>query len=203
VTAQPTTTRGRPRRPETDSAINAATRQLLVSVGYGDLTMEGVAKRAGVGKPTVYRRHASKASLVAAALVDTLATVNPSPPDTGDANADLRLLLGNLAEALTSSDFGRAITEIVSPAARDGDLAGACQTAIGERRILIRTIFERAAFGNSLVSVDVETAIDMALGAIYFRHLITHERIDDDFIAGLVDSLIAPIERSTAAHQVS
>ena len=185
-----TSARGRPRRLETDAAINAATRALLVDVGYGELTIEGVAKRAGVGKPTVYRRHDSKASLVAAALIETLEMANPEPPDTGDVNADVQLLLGNLAVALSSTDFGRAITEIVSPASREAHLAELFQAAIDERRGLIRTLFERAQAHDLLVPVDVELAIDMALGAIYFRHLMSHQPIDAGFIADLVDSLV-------------
>lgn len=49
--------RGRPARPETEQAsaiIDAATR-LMLSCGYAAMTMEAVAKEAGVAKKTVYR----------------------------------------------------------------------------------------------------------------------------------------------------
>lgn len=183
---------GRPRRAEIDEAVLAATRALLVDVGYGELTIEAVARRAGVGKPTVYRRHGSKASLVAAALIGTLDSVNPAPPDTGDVKADVRLLLGNLAEALTTTDFGPAVTDVVSPAARDEELAEVFRAALERRRTVIRLLLERARSQRRLVAQDVETAIDMALGAIYFRHLISHDVIDTAFIEGLVDSIVRP-----------
>lgn len=182
---------GRPRRAATDAAITAATRRLLVEVGYSGLTIEAVATTAGVGKPTVYRRHRSKASLVAAALLDTLAAANPVAPDSGDVVADARELLGNLARALRSTDFGRAITEIVSPAAREAELADLFRDASAERRALIHDVLSRAAEQHRLIPTDVDTAIDMALGAIYFRHLISHGPINDSFVDGVVASIVA------------
>ncbi|MCB0998112.1 MAG: TetR/AcrR family transcriptional regulator [Acidimicrobiales bacterium] len=186
------TRRGRPRRAETDEAVNAATRRLLAEVGYGDLTVEAVAKLAGVGKPTVYRRHGSKAELVAAALLDELRTANPTAPTSGDVAADARELLGNLATLLSTTDFGRAITEIVSPANREAHLADLFDTIVGQRRELIRSVMRRADEQHRLLATDVETAIDLALGAIYFRHLISHDSLDTAFVTAVVASVIAP-----------
>lgn len=55
---------GRPRDPRTDELILAATRELLAETGYNRVGMEAVARRAGVTRPTVYRRWPSKAHLV-------------------------------------------------------------------------------------------------------------------------------------------
>lgn len=188
--ANPTSgTRGRPRRVETDRVIHTAARELLAESGYGELTIEGVARRAKVGKPTVYRRYDSKASLVAAALLETLEEANPKAPDTGDSAADARELLGNLAAAL-AAEFGQAVIEIISPAARDTHLAELFRVATEDRRHLIRAVLTRAADQNQLVPTDVEVAIDLALGAVYFRHLVTHEPIDSAFIDTVVASLI-------------
>ncbi len=187
--------RGRPRRVATDAAIHAATRSLLADVGYGELTIEGVARLAGVGKPTIYRRHDSKASLVAAALVETLEDVNPAVSDTGDAAADLRGLLGNLAVAL-GTDFGRAMREIVSPAARDEHLAELFEAATADRRTLIRSVMQRADSDGRLLVDDPETAIDLALGAIYFRHLITRDPVDGRFLDGVVSAVVSSPARS-------
>jgi AcrR family transcriptional regulator len=181
---------GRPRSPETDAAIVAATRRLLAEGGYDALSIEAVAREAGVGRPTVYRRHRDKASLVAAAVADTLAAVNPAPPDSGDPADDLRRVLDNLVGALTTTDFGAAITEIVSPSARHPDLAELCRAAVEQRRALMRTVLARAEEAGRLRPPGVETAIDLALGAIYFRLLISGAPLTQRFVADLVDSIV-------------
>ncbi len=59
-----TTAPGRPRDRRIDGAVLAATADLLVEVGYADLTVAAVAERAGTTKPAIYRRWRSKAHLV-------------------------------------------------------------------------------------------------------------------------------------------
>lgn len=190
MTASVPPARGRPRRTATDAAINAATRRLLHEEGYAALTIEGVARRAGVGKPTVYRRHDSKASLVSAALREPLESVNPQAPDTGDVAADLRLVLENLGSVLASTDFGDALVEIMAPARRDPELDALFRVATSQRRIVIRSVMGRVADAGRLGPSDVETAIDMVLGAVYFRFLFTRQEIDEAFVGDLVASVV-------------
>lgn len=60
--------RGRPRRAGADDEILAVARTMLAERGYGDLTVDAIAERAGVAKTTVYRRWPSKGALIAAAI---------------------------------------------------------------------------------------------------------------------------------------
>src|SRR4051794_40193012 len=80
-------TRGRPRDAQIDSGILEATRALLLEVGYAGVGMESVAARAGVGKPTVYRRYSTKAALVYEAVFGKTKVLDI--PDSGDLRADL------------------------------------------------------------------------------------------------------------------
>jgi len=78
-------TRGRPRDPEVTAAILDAAARMLGDVGYARMSIEAVAKAAGVGKTAIYRRYRDKAALAAAAMArlrrpDALL-------DTGDARA--------------------------------------------------------------------------------------------------------------------
>jgi AcrR family transcriptional regulator len=59
---------GRPRDPAVDTAILRATASRLVSDGYTRMTIGDIAADAGVTRPTVYRRWASKYDLVVDAL---------------------------------------------------------------------------------------------------------------------------------------
>jgi hypothetical protein len=83
------------------------------------------------------------------------------------------------------------MTEIVSAASRETHLAELFSVIVSQRRELIRGVMRRAADEHRLISTDIETAIDLALGAIYFRHLISHAALDDAYVADVVDSVIA------------
>src|SRR6476469_2026219 len=89
--------RGRPRSQANDDAILEAAVQLLGEVGFSRLSMEGVAAAAGVSKPTLYLRYASKAELVAAAF--TAVRMGAAPALTGDLRADLVAQLHHLRVA--------------------------------------------------------------------------------------------------------
>jgi AcrR family transcriptional regulator len=77
----------RTRDPAVDRAIEAATLRLLSTAGFAGMTVEAVAAEAGVGKPAIYRRHADKPSLVAAAVRTQLPSLEV--PDLGDTRAEL------------------------------------------------------------------------------------------------------------------
>ncbi len=88
--------RGRPRSPENDGAILDAAAALLREQGFARMSMEGVAAAAGVSKPTLYLRYASKAELVVAVLVHL--RIGGAPDLTGDLRADLIAQLQHLRE---------------------------------------------------------------------------------------------------------
>jgi AcrR family transcriptional regulator len=89
VTVERQTAVGRPRDPEKDIAVVQATRELLVEAGYQGTTVVAIARRAGVGAPTIYRRWPSKELLVEEAAFGH-AQAAPLPPSTGDLRTDLR-----------------------------------------------------------------------------------------------------------------
>src|SRR2546425_10207315 len=78
MTDTATVHRGRPRSAEADAAIRQATVDLLVAEGYANLTMSGVAARAGVSTATLYRRWSSKVELGVGVLT-ARAGENPLP----------------------------------------------------------------------------------------------------------------------------
>ena len=78
---------GRPRSARVDDSILAAARAELAEHGYARMSVDGVAARAGVSKPTVYLRHRTKAELATAAIASM--RVQPRPAPTDDVRADL------------------------------------------------------------------------------------------------------------------
>jgi AcrR family transcriptional regulator len=85
----------RPRRTKAavEAAITEAVRAELAERGYAALTFEGVARRAQVSKPVLYRRHPSRFSLVQATLRERAEALYTEPPRTGSLRTDLMLWL--------------------------------------------------------------------------------------------------------------
>src|SRR5919204_5612287 len=83
--------RGRPRSAAVDEAILEAALAEMAEQGYARMSVDAVASRAGVSKPTLYLRHPSKAALATAAVASLRSSPRPEP--TGDTRADLVALL--------------------------------------------------------------------------------------------------------------
>ena len=85
---------------EVTEAITDAFFEELADVGYGRLSIDAVARRAGVGKAAIYRRWKSKLDLTVA-LISDVAVRAIDVPDTGTLLDDVREYLNRGREALT------------------------------------------------------------------------------------------------------
>ena len=187
--------RGRPRSPEADDAIRAATVDLLTTEGYANLTMSGVAAEAGVSTATLYRRWRSKLDLV----VDVLgARAEETPvPDTGSLEGDCRAVLHALVDKVRTSQMTPLMAGLVGEIGRNPELANALRThLIGPRRTALHEVFARAANrGEVRPDVDASVAADLLFGPMYHRMLITGEPVTTrvaDVLADLVIRAVAP-----------
>src|SRR3954471_12231279 len=86
-------------RDDLTEAIRDAVLEELAAQGYGRLSIEGVARRAGGGKTTIYRRWNSKLQMVID-VVSAVAIQAMETPDTGSLSGDLRAMLGVASVAL-------------------------------------------------------------------------------------------------------
>src|SRR4051794_19069285 len=95
--------RGRPRDPRRDESIYGAVLELLAEVGFDRMSLDAVASRAGVSKPTIYRRCPDgKAALVAAAIAFHH-DAKPSAPDTGSLRGDLLAMVRLMSEQMVEN----------------------------------------------------------------------------------------------------
>src|SRR3954462_4431610 len=109
---------GRPRDASLHAAILEAVRELLMESSYAELSMDGVAVRAQVGKKTLYRRWASKAPLVAEAVLDAYGRGGSfTVPDTGDLRAALRRWRIEHGEFISEPANAKLIRALVAAAA--------------------------------------------------------------------------------------
>jgi AcrR family transcriptional regulator len=184
---------GRPRSTEADQAIRAATVDLLATVGYANLTMSGVASRAGVSTATLYRRWRSKLDLV----VDVLAVrAEESPvPDTGSLEGDCRALLQNLVEKARSTQITPLMAGLVGEIGRNAELAQALRTSLfAPRRAALAEVFARAQARRELrEGVDTDLAGDLLFGPLYQRLLFTGTPVTPKIADELVDLVLLAI----------
>src|SRR6202020_1073962 len=112
---------GRPRDPRIDAAILTATADLLVQIGYSNLTLAAIAERAGTTKAALYRRWSSKAELVHEAAFPATPATLPRP--TGTIAADVRAMLEAARDLFTSPVVRAALSGLVADAASDPALS--------------------------------------------------------------------------------
>jgi AcrR family transcriptional regulator len=117
MTSSPTQL-GRPRNPAKDVAVLAATRELLVEVGYQGTTVVAIARRAGVGAPTIYRRWPTKESLVEDAAFGHPQPA-PMPEPTGDLRADLKAWVATFLDFLADPVTRAALPGLLAIYHRD------------------------------------------------------------------------------------
>ena len=181
---------GRPREERADRAIIDATLALMAERGVDDLRMDEVADRAGVGKATIYRRYRSKDELVTAAVAALVGEI--AVPDTGSTEADLLTLMRDAVKVYAGSTAARAMPSLVAAMHRDPGLARAVREGfLATRRAALADVLERAiARGDLCRDLELELALDVLAGPLFYRLLVTGGPIDDDLAQGVVDLVL-------------
>ena len=182
-------TPGRPRDPGRDDVILAATLELLAEEGFAEMSIEGVAQRAGVGKPTVYRRWPSKTALVIDALERHASTVDL--PDGATTRERLTALMTGLARSMRTGPAGRIMAGMVAEIQRDPELAEVFRDAFiaRRRRLVFAVLREGVERGELRPDLDIELAADQLAGPCVMRRLVTGGSLGDAVAPKLVGYL--------------
>ena len=179
--------RGRPRSPETRAKILKAAYEMLNEVGFIDLTIEGVAAKAGVGKPTIYRRWKTKAALAMDAFLEF---VNPELafPDTGTVKEDYREQMHKIVK-LMNSPRGEVLASVIGCGQADEELIVVYRDNwLTPRRKDAKRILQRGIERGELrEDIDEEIAIDALYSPLFYRLLLKHQPLTDKFVNELVD----------------
>lgn len=183
---------GRPRSTAAGShaAIMDAVHTLLQQTSVRDLTMEAVARQAGVGKPTLYKWWPSKAALVFAMFHERLAQ-EALPSQAGSAEAALRERVRGLVRALNGL-FGKVMAELIAEGQSDpAVLKDLYERHVSARREVTRAEIERGkAQGELAPDVDPELLMDELFGAVYYRHLLRSGPLTEEYADRLVDQAL-------------
>ena len=185
--------RGRPRDPEADRAILAAAADLLGTSGFGGLTMEAVAERAGVSKATVYRRHPCRQDLLHAVCQQFAPPVG-GLPDTGDTRRDLAEVLERLAASLSDSEPGRVVPALLAASAVEPEARAAIARFAAGRRSVVREVVERGvARGDLPEGTSHEVLADLLVGAVLYRTLVRGEPVGPALVEAYLGAALPTI----------
>jgi AcrR family transcriptional regulator len=182
---------GRPRDTRADRAILSATLELIADVGVHEFRTEDVAARAKVGKGAIYRRYRSKDDLVTAA-VGALVSEEIAIPDTGSTREDLGVLMREAVELYCGSLAGRLMPNLVGAMAQKPELARAVRESfLAGRRAALAGVLERGVErGDLRPDLDVELALDVLGGPLFYRLLITGGPLDAQLAEGVADLIV-------------
>ncbi len=186
--------RGRPRSEEIQQRILQATYEILNEVGFMALTIEGVAARAEVGKPTIYRRWSTKAQLVMDAFLSAVAP-EISFPDTGSVKEDFRLQILKIIKVM-NSPRGEVIATVIGSGQMDPELIAAFrENWLLPRRNDAKRVFKRGVERGELRrDVDAEVAIDVLYSPLFYRLLLKYAPLTEAFVDELVDVAFGGLE---------
>lgn len=157
---------GRPRDPRVDDALRRVVQDLLVAEGYPGLTVQGVARAAGVSPATVYRRFPGKRELVEWAAFPAGEWVEPDW--SGDYATDLttltEVLLAWLAQPAVRAAVPGLLAEYVNEGSRYAELLAATVTPV--RRSLEQLVARAVERGEATAGVSLTDLLDVLLGAV-------------------------------------
>ncbi|WP_405057244.1 TetR/AcrR family transcriptional regulator [Kribbella sp. NBC_01505] len=149
-------------------AVLRAADDLLVEHGFSALTIEAIARRAGVSKQTIYRWWPSKVEV----LLDTLIadSVKQLPvPDKATADS-IRAYLRAFGRFLTREDAGKVLLALLAQAQHDpATAANLQQRYLGPRRALERELLTRAVdAGEVTLKLSADATLDALIGPIVY-----------------------------------
>ncbi|MFD3541264.1 TetR/AcrR family transcriptional regulator [Streptomyces sp. NPDC058662] len=179
-------------REDVTEAIRAAVLAELAAVGFSRMSIEGIARRAGVGKTAVYRRWKSKLHLVLD-LVAAFAADGLPVPATGSLYGDVRALLEVMSHVLGHPVASAVIPDLLVEAARNPEIADAVRGALldGQRRLAEGIVGEAVARGELAAGVSPERALDLAIGPLYWRQVVVRDAVPAGYLDELARSVVA------------
>lgn len=170
---QETPRAGRPRDPLVDRSILHATLRVLTDRGYAGTSIEQVAVAAGVGKTAIYRRYASKAELIAAALGSLQAALGPLP-DTGSAHGDMVEMLFKAHVAFARGPGFSMLGALLVEERRNPELFELFRERLmrPRRNDAMKLLQRGVERGEIRADADLESAIHAMVGSILARHIL-------------------------------
>jgi AcrR family transcriptional regulator len=181
-------------RGDITAALRRALLEELAAVGYGRLSIEAVARRAGVAKTAVYRRWNSKLAMVLEVVAE-VAGQKLSLPDTGSLRGDLELVLRIMAQALRHPLASQIIPDLLVAAGRDPQIAETLQQALraAQGEVGVRLIDRAVERGELPADTDPDLAVDLVVGPLYWRLAVARRPLSENYLSRLAAATAAAL----------
>jgi TetR/AcrR family transcriptional regulator, regulator of autoinduction and epiphytic fitness len=178
-----------PRVERSRRVILGAVLDELGEVGYGALTIEAVAARAGVGKSTIYRHWPGKLELVEDAFRTLKAPV--AVPDQGSLRERVVAVIEQVACLVAESTYSTCMPALIDAAERDPKVRDFHSRFSAERRAaLVGLLRDAVQTGELPATTDPELLADALVGPILLRRLMLAQPVGPEIAAALVDQLL-------------
>lgn len=166
-----------------------ATVEELATKGYGGLRVEDVAKRSGVNKTTIYRRWPTKPDLVIAGLREAFHV--ETWPDTGNLRGDVAAMVAD-ATAFAASPIGRGLVRLIQFERATPEVDRITRTVRAQTMQARAKVVQRAIDRGELpVGTSAELVSSLLFAPILTRVINFGETVDDRFVQGVVDVVLA------------
>lgn len=185
--------RGRPRSEESEEAILAATIQLLSEKPLRDISIEEIARKAGVGKATIYKWWPSKAYVALDAFLRKTNRMIPTP-DTGSVRGDILEQVRSLM-VFYKSPAGRILGQFVAESQIDKEFASLFRDRfLKPRRETTGVIFDRGVERGEIdQNLDRELVLDLIYAPAIYRMIVGHapigSKLADEMVLILFEGL--------------
>jgi AcrR family transcriptional regulator len=192
--------RGRPRSETARAAIIAAASRLVGEHGYGGVSMEAIAREAGVSKQTLYRWWPTKAAIVLEGLNDAAAAIAPAS-STGRFEADLRRFLRRTVAGAGGRN-AKLLAALMAAAQLDDGFGEAFRAEfLARRREVLRELLVLGRRRGELdETADAEALTELVFASLWYRVLVRNAPLDGDFSERLADTIMALAGSARGRH---
>jgi len=189
-------------RPKVTRVIVEAVLDELAAVGFGRLSMEGVARRAGSGKAALYRRWANKQEMVLDVWVG--ATVpEVETGSSGDLLSDVTEIVYGVDARMSDHRRSQIVPDLIAEAKRNPELGDALtnRVAIGRRAHAHTVVAAAIARGEVSADADVEYALDLMAAPIFWRICGLRQRTTPEFLDQVINSVMHALGADRPARE--
>lgn len=176
-------------------AVAAATLAEIADKGLRGASMEGIARRAGTGKSSLYRRWRDVRALALDVFIDTMQETLPRPDTTsGSLRQDLLTSMTTLSREL-EGDLGVVLRELISEGAHDPSLVAEFQTRFGlPKQAELVTMLQLAITRGDIPPQAIDPyVLQLPAALVMYRLVLTGACPSEEEVEHIVDRVVLPL----------